>query len=330
MWYITEINYESYVLGSTFFATGGGLPPDEHRAMFRTLLSRVPSIPVSVCSEFDERAFFASVYGVGDPSQVTGSFDVLVKHAVTQYERLTGTRIAGLIPGEIGAEALACEAGIALDIPVVDSDLVGGRAAPEVSMDVFTVRGLPIAPVVVMDTDGSTLAINEPMRGDEIEERARTFLASHSSNGVLVGYGITAGQYAQVGMLGTLSRTFSVGTALQGGDLRAALDLCGGVIYARERLLACELKSRGGFLCGAVHFDTHTIRIKNENISLIKDTTTVVRAPDCIIVTAGEGKPIHNAEIQKHVGEELCIITIPAFGYWQEERACALWDLALV
>src|SRR3989338_753976 len=132
MWYISQENYESYILGSTFFATGGGLPPIQHAAMFRDLLKHTPALPVQACSDFDPQAFLVSVYGVGDPSQVAGSFDTLVRRAIDAYEQHTAIRIAGLIPGEIGAEVLAFQAAACLGLPVVDSDLVGGRAAPEV------------------------------------------------------------------------------------------------------------------------------------------------------------------------------------------------------
>ncbi|MEK7122325.1 MAG: hypothetical protein AAB855_00555, partial [Patescibacteria group bacterium] len=136
--------------------------------------------------------------------------------------------------------------------------------------------------------------------------------------------------YARVGMLGTLSRTLNVGMALKSGDLAQALDLCGGSIRAQEILRSCTLESRDGFLVGSTHFETITLRVKNEHMELEKGGAVIVRAPDLVIVTTEAGMPIHNADIARHVGEQLLIITAPGQGYWKEAKARALWNNALV
>jgi len=329
MWCITKENYHDYLLGSVFFATGGGLPPQEHEKMFADLLGKNQHLFVKQCSEFAPSDILASVYGVGDPSRVTGRFDVLVENAIAEYERLTGMRIAGLIPGEIGSEALAFQAGACRGLAVVDSDLVGGRAAPEIEMDVFNVFSIPITPILAMDMNGSSFVISQPISSKEIEDRVRSFLRERSNNGVIVGYAITAGEYGQKGIPCTLSHTRDVGVFLGRGDISSAFQLCGAQTIAKEKLISADLRSGGGFLSGILRFENHLIRVKNENIVLEKEGRTVVSAPDLFCVMREDGVPLHNAEIKNHEGETLSIITVPAQGYWKEEHHRILWKSAI-
>lgn len=325
MWYITQKNYQAYVLGSTFFATGGGLPPDQHRALFKDMLDNTSALPVKACKEFHEDDILVSLYGIGDPSLVDDEFKKSIAAALNQWEQTADAPIAGFIPGEIGAEADGCFAALSLGVPVVDSDLVGGRAAPEVQMDVFSVFGRPMTPALVMDTDGASLIFSEPFSGREVERRARKFLASHSNNGVLVGYAITAGEYEKIGIQGTLSHALAVGRALEDNNLEQALDICGGIIVAQEFLHDVALVSVGGFLKGTLTFETYTMQVKNEHIALFKNGKRCIMAPDLLVLADERGRPVHNADIRTQVGTCMLIMSVPAQGYWREEKNRALW-----
>lgn len=330
MWYITKDNYNAYVLGSTFFATGGGLPPYQHATMFNDMLATTLVLPVHACEEFHEDDFLVSLYGIGDPSLVDNEFKKSIATALNKWEQIGGARIAGFIPGEIGAEADGCFAALSLGVPVVDSDLVGGRAAPEVQMDAFSVFGRPVTPALVMDADGASLILSEPFFGKEIEHRARKFLASHSNNGVLVGYAITAGEYKKIGIHGTLSQALAVGKALEDNNLEQALDICGGTIVTQEYLRNVALVSNGGFLKGTLTFETYIIQVKNEHITLFKNGQRCITAPDLLVLADEQGRPVHNADVRAQVGNRMSIITVPAQGYWREKKNRALWTSAFV
>lgn len=325
MWYITKENYQAYVLGSTFFGTGGGLPPDQHAALFRDMLKTGQVLTVQACEEFHEDDLLVSLYGIGDPSLVDDEFKKSIATALKQWEQTADARIAGFIPGEIGAEADVCFAALSLGVPVVDSDLVGGRAAPEVQMDVFSVFGRPVTPALVMDTDGSSLVLSESLSGREVERRARAFLASRSNNGVLIGYAITAGEYEKIGMQGTLSHALAVGTALEYNNLEHSLAICGGTIVAQECLHYAALLSDGGFLKGTLTFETYSMLVKNEHIALFKNGKRCITAPDLLALADERGRPVHNVDIRSYVGSRISIITVPAKGYWREEKNRSLW-----
>lgn len=325
MWYITKENYQAYILGSTFFATGGGLPPQQHAVMFRDMLARAQMLPIQACEEFHEDDILVSLYGIGDPSLVDDGFKKSIVAALNQWEQYGCARIAGFIPGEIGAEADAFTAALSLGVPVVDSDLVGGRAAPEVQMDVFSVCGRQVTPALVMDTDGSSLMLSEPISGTEVERRARAFLASHSNNGALIGYAITAGEYRAIGMHGTMSLALAVGTALADNNLQQALRMCGGTVVAQECLRNVKLVSGCGFLRGALTFETCLINVKNEHMALSMNGQRRITAPDLLVVVDKDGRPIHNADIRAHVGSRVSVIAVPAKGYWSEEKNRCLW-----
>ncbi|MDP3794368.1 MAG: DUF917 family protein [bacterium] len=171
----------------------------------------------------------------------------ILESALCRFESLARVRVRGIIPGEIGAEGLAFQAGAHLGLPVADSDLVGGRAAPEIQMDVFSVYRIPITPALAATSRRKSLFFSGAFSAKEIEEVVRGFFKRSGSAGVLVGYPIQARDYRTVGISGTVTSAIEIGEYLSRGDLDGLLGKFRGAVLFRGKVNKVTLQSEGGF-----------------------------------------------------------------------------------
>ena len=104
---------------------------------------------------------------------------VLALETLFEY---TGGRLAGVIPGELGATSVA-EAfypAAALGLPVVDAD-TAGRAVPEMQHSAFFLARLPIAPQAIVNEFGETLLVKSVLDDRRSEALVRALaIASHN------------------------------------------------------------------------------------------------------------------------------------------------------
>lgn len=325
---LTKKQLSTYLLGSTFFGTGGGLPYNTHLAISAQAFKYTQRICIKDIQEFSPNQYLATIYGVGDPSQPIRNVQQVLRKALKDYEQYTGIQIRGLIPGEIGAEGLVFQASAILGIPVVNSDLVGGRAAPEIEMDCFSVFKKLLTPLLGVSANGKSILLSGSFSAKEVESTLRSFFHQQGGVGILIGYPIVASRYARVGMAGTLTHTQAVGEALHSFHIEKVLAVAGGRIIAEGKLTQSTLKSDSGFLKGVITIGGYTILVKNENIVLKHGETKIAQAPDLIILLDSHNLPVHNADVRKRINQLLKIIHIPAQGYWKTPHAKRLWKSA--
>ncbi len=329
MFILSAENFKPFLTGSLLFGTGGGLPFGVHEDMMRAALVLCPEIEVLRPDEFAPDEFLITVYGVGDPATATAALGDLVATAFPRFQKLTGMMPSGIVPGECGAEGVAFLAAAALDLPVVDADLVGGRAAPLVSLDVFGAFELPITPVLAVSASGKELLFSGPITPQEIEIQLRSFASGSGGSVLLVGYPIKAGAFASMAISGTMARNLAVGELLAAGDMVKAVRRAGGRVVAQATLTAIDLNSADGFFQGTITLGPYTIKIKNEHLVLIKGKRKVVIAPDLVALIDEDGVPLHNTDASKRIGAKFSIVKIPATGYWEDPRKRALWGQVL-
>jgi len=324
MFYLTKKNAFTLLLGSSFLATGGGPPYNVQRKMYKSLFNKKTRIQVREAKEFPSHACLVTSYGVGDASKIhiTPS---LVRSAFKEYEQLAQTHIQGIIPGELGAEILALQAASAAKLPVVDSDLVGGRSAPEIQMDVFSVYNLPLTPLLGASVNKKSVFLSRQFSPKEIEGMLRSFFKENGGDGLLIGYPIRAGAYGRVGIQGTLSRAMRIGEHLARKDLRGLAEKFDMKIIGAERVREVNLESREGFLKGWIMLERSKIWVKNEHIALWQGAKKIVEAPDGIVLLDGACNPIHNGSIRKYRGRKVIIAAFNALGYWKDRRNKKLW-----
>lgn len=324
---ITNKNFKIYLQGSIFLATGGGLPFSVSQKIFKFIFSRKKSIKIFGLDEISQNGYLASVYGVGDPSKADPVKEsALVKTALKKFKKLTGINIVGVIPGEIGAEASSFLAASFLNLPVADSDLVGGRAAPEIQMDVFSIAGLKITPVMGFSSNGKSILLEKNISANEIEKTLRPFFGKNGGSGIIIGYLVKNSVYGKFGMRDTLSLAFKIGNILEKKDIAELKRITKCKKIIKEKIIRINLKSSGGFLHGKIIFENHEILVKNENILLVRKNKKIAEAPEPIIVMDENLKPIHNTEIGEKVGKKVFIVVLPAMGYWKSKRGSQLWQ----
>ena len=324
---LNEQNYQYLLLGSLFFGCGGGLDYKAHKKIFDNIFKYKSSLIIKDISEFKNEDWLASVYGVGDPSKVKVNFRSLILKALKTYEEKTKIKIKGIIPGEIGAEGLAFQAASYLNLPVVDSDLVGGRAAPEIQMDCFSVFNVPLTPLLGYAVNDKALFLLGKFSAKEIENLLRDFFAKNKGVGILIGYPIQKIKFEKICIKNTLSYAIEVGKILYKKDLKSLVKFVKPFKVIEEQVKNIYLKSEDGFYQGFIYLKNHKIFVKNENIYIERGNKRIFTAPDLIVIVNENLFPIHNTEVKNYLNKKVFILLIKARGYWKLRKAKNLWKV---
>ncbi len=316
--------------GSLFYGCGGGLFYRESLKIAEEIFKFKKYIVLKNIEEFRNNEYLISIYAVGDPSKANLDFKSLIFEAFKNYKKLTNIqKISGIIPGEIGAEILAFQASAYLNLPVVDTDLVGGRAAPEVQMDLFSVYKLKLTPFLGYIRN-KILYLDGDFSAQEIESIVRNFFKDKGA-GIVIGYPVKVNQIKNKCIKNTVTKALKVGEILIKKDWNDLKKLLGKFKVLEETFQKADLESKGGFLEGFIIFKKHKIYVKNENIYLIDDKNRIkYKAPDLIIILDEKLKPMHNTEWAKRKINNVKILLIPAEGYWKTREGRKLWNIPIM
>jgi hypothetical protein len=336
---------EDILLGASIRGCGGGGELDEGRELLRAAYDDGLAVTLVAPDELAADALVATVYGVGGlvvgVPEVYAGYELVAEHpgtlAARALARHIGRPLGALLTGELGGTSIADAfvPAAQLDLPVVDADPVG-RAVPEIEHSLFNVRGLPIAPQVVVNEIGDTVIVTEPVDDHRAEALIRA-LALASRNVVWVAdHGLAWGELRRATIEGAIGAAQLLGAACRaaragGGDVVGAVAAAGGgAVLARGRVAACDWEERDGFTWGETTLaatgarDGATWRVwfKNENLMAFRDGEARVTAPDLIALLRPDGTPVGNPNLR--VGEELALVALPAPAAWREPAAYAV------
>ena len=320
---IDSNNLETYLLGASALACGGGLPREVAASMLDGVCVEVVSVDT-----FAPTDVLASVYGIGSVADTRAEVDfgLLALRAIKGLQELIGQPIAGLVSGEIGGEASVFLAADRLGVKVVDADLVGGRAAPEVIMDCYGVNEIPVGPFVLACSDGEVIVVDEVLDGGAVEERARGLLKERQVAGVLAAYAQPVEVVGDILPKETLTQAMEVGIKLstQSETLRGSeTPLLEGFSCVRSGdIVSVVLDDRDGFLVGTVGLEDGTMLIvKNEVLGLYQGASLVVSAPDLIVVLC-DGLPVHTTDLR--IGQRVEVFVGTSHSCWRSRKARAV------
>lgn len=320
MLFVNENNVKHLLSGSLILGTGGGLTIKEHKKIFDIAFKRKKQLSVKDLKEFKDSDWLCSGYGVGDPSKIQQGFGRISKKAFKIFSDYTKRSYCAVIPGEIGAEALAFLFGY----PVIDADLVGGRAAPRMEMDVFSVFNVPICPLIAMNLQGEFLILGEVKETKKIEDTLRKFFSVSGGCGLVIGYPVQVRQFKKVAAQHTISESLKLGrlanSNLSPQEKIEALkkDFQARIIF-KGVVRSIKQKKREGFFCGEAIVKNKTksclIYFQNENLIAKVNGKTVATVPHLIVlldnkILAG----IHNTELKR--GRKVVVAVLPAKNYW--------------
>lgn len=317
-------------VGSSWFGTGGGFPlPLQLRRMGELkgeiVLLSIDEVPAS--------QNVACAYGVGSAASTGVDLIPAFREAFRVLTNQCGTSIGGIFPAEIAIESAVTALASALGIPLIDGDVVGGRAVPELRQDNCALMGRSIAPIVACNVKGEVLLLKEIESSVEAEEKLRTFAATSPGGSIAaIDHCMTAREAAHILSIGTLSRSIEVGELVRKGcDVEEICARFSCLASVMLRIEAVALQSRGGFLSGTVDGmadDTspYRLHVKNEYMKFGRASAPpMCSAPDLIcVLDPARGEGLHSTELR--AGMRVHVVVFEASERWRSPEARALFE----
>lgn len=325
-------------LGSAFFACGGGVPYEAAVALMCPQAQGNDPLLASI-NEFSAHDCLCTVYAIGASGKRKKDYRAFLS-AIKHLEEILTVPIKGLVPGEIGSEVNALWVARELGIPVVDADMVGGRAVPEDQMDVFGIFGISSAPMAVVNDRGDALLVKVGQDPIILEDVYRAFAVASGGYCYLAGSPMRQMEAKKILPSGTVSRALRAGQALH--DCRspeqaveALAAICDTTLLAAGVVSEKVPMDQPGFLSGIVRirgtnaFKGHSfdLHYKNENIILLRGGECLCSVPDLLsLLDAQSSVPIQNANLRE--GMNVLVLGTPALPVWHSERGIALFGPA--
>lgn len=242
--------------------------------------------------------------------------------------RHLGRDLVAIMPIEVGGmnTLIPLAAAAEMGLPLVDADGMG-RAFPEIEMTVFTLAGLPAAPIVVADEKGN-LGIFETTTNKTAETLGRTAVVQLGMANAVAQYPMTAGQCAAAAIRGSLSYCLELGRRLGEAAETGLADLlafAGGRSVFSGTVVDVDRRATDGFTRGTCAIEhagepdrVLRLLIQNELLIALDDGEPVVTPPDLICVLDHENtRPITTENLA--YGQRVDVIALPAAEQWHRE-----------
>ena len=244
-----------------------------------------------------------------------------------------GQDFAALICGELGGSSVADAfyPAAVLGVPIIDADPVG-RAVPEIQHSMFSIHGVPISPLSVVNEIGDT-AIFTYVADDERAEALIRAMAVASRNAVWVAdHALPWSDLRDIAVLGTISLAERVGRA-QREAVEAARDVADAVAAAADgavvfhgTVTSSDWRDAEGFTVGETTIEgadawassTFRVWFKNENLIAWRDGIPDVTCPDLICILDSDGMPVTNPEVT--AGSRVFVVAFPSATQWRTPR----------
>ncbi|PIR03924.1 MAG: hypothetical protein COV59_01925 [Candidatus Magasanikbacteria bacterium CG11_big_fil_rev_8_21_14_0_20_39_34] len=325
---IQKNNLDAFLLGSTFFGTGGGGCPKKAKEVFLKIFEKKEKLIVESIQEFDEDALFITAFGVGS---ITNCSDpsIPIQKAFQNLSKFMNKKIAGIIPVEIGPLSLAITFFLAdiLDLPVIDADIVGGRSTPEVFLETITLFDIPRTPFAIANNNGDEAMLLKSSSLKSEESFMRSFAELSGGDAQVVGYPMSKQQIIQSCEQKTISEALFIGKMLETKNINELLKTLKGKILFEGVVNKKEEKMMSGFT-GLDLFLSNSqsnakVFIKNENLILWINDEVVLTCPELLIMLDENNMPIYNADLKENM--QIQILGIPAKPLWQSKKAKELF-----
>lgn len=334
---LTEIEFESLVLGASIYATGGGDSALIQLERFKRLEQGGAQLELVGIDELPENSLIACAYQIGSVAAPQLELSPILKCCLTTLQSLLGQEVRAIFPAETGAESMVFEAAALLGCPVLDADISGGRAVPEVSHDNFWLAGLSVAPIVAVAPKLNRLVLTEVEDGLAAEKRLREFaLASAPQTVFALDHATAAGRSRAALNLGSLSRNIRVGASLKNlvGNTQTISNLekiIGGTLLCEGEVASVELSEavQPGFLCGSYSIRTEAgdlarVYVKNENIGCLVNKRCRACVPDLLVlVDMRTLQGVNNSELK--TGSQVALLSVEASAPWRTRRGRELF-----
>ncbi len=313
--------------GSAIYGCGGGLEMKTNKEK-SAKIAQDKRIIIKSLNEFKKNDILAVVSGIGKPPKQKIDFGNALKAGIDYISKiLPNKKLSGIVPGEIGIESLVIELAGALNLPILDGDIAGGRAVPEIQDDIFYINRIKTTPAVCVNLQGEVLIIDNTSNLAKIENIVRNFVALSAGPAILIDHITNRDNFGKIS-LGTFSRSIELGKIIKNKtgeeSLKEILKFNNAKIVAEGKILSVEEEKSEGFLKKIVTGADWKTIVKNEYLAIYKDNRLISSIPDIIVLIEKEsGKPLHNTGLKK--GKNVWIISMKSFSKWYTKRGLEIF-----
>lgn len=329
---IQKKDFTNILEGANLLGTGGGGTIQEATLLLKQVTSSVKLVSLPELRKDD---LICTIFGVGGK----GNCDPVIasKAAFKLFQKTCTTKIKALIPVEVGTVGIATSFFIAnkLQIPVLDSDIVGLRSSPEVFLETITLVSLTRTPCAVADSNGNSLVIMKSENVEKLETILRNFAAMAGGDAYVAGYPLLAKELINVTPFNSVSFAEEVGCGLQEMKEKnlSFIAFCKKfdmkLILEKGIITKYEVVSKKGFEFGEYTIqaqkETYSIIVKNENIVLLKNGRVLITCPDSIYLLDLETiQGINNFEA--NTKKAVAILAKKAIPIWRTKEGRRLFS----
>jgi len=325
--------------GAAIFSAGGGGDLEVGYNIVERLLNEGYTVELVNPAEVPSNAVVVNFACVGATASVVYNSRAALKTFKMLEEHL-GRKAFAVIPVELGGfnTPAAVDVAARRGIPVVDAD-GAGRSVPEVHLKVYTIDGIPLAPMVIADVDAQNIVLVKQTKDSRSAEKiARLLAAEWSQTAYTARRVLTGNQVRTSSILDTLSKAMRIGKLIRKAvdPLGAVLKETGGFKLFEGIVKRVERETREGFTwttatLNGVHESKGSkfrFKAKNEILVAYKNEKLSAIAPDIVTAVNPEnGKCITAEKIRNR--DKLAFIGIPAPQKWRTKKGLELWKEVL-
>jgi uncharacterized protein len=327
---LDEPALRSLARGCAVLGTGGGGDPHIGLLLALQALEEFGPTELVDLDDLDDDALIMPCGMVGAPTVHIEKIENGTEGEVLrqQLERLTGRKVAALMPAEIGGSnglLPLCWAG-RMGLPVVDADGMG-RAFPLIPQVTMHLAGIDPNPGVMTDERGNVLVFTA-ISGEWMERLERSAAVEFGGAGAATEYTMTVAQ-ARDGA--TVRHTFTlairIGDALNsavGDPLGALVAVTGGFPLMSGKITDVERRTTKGFVRGSAVVEglgddvgrLLRLEIQNENLVALEQGRVLASVPDLITVLDSETADAIPTERLRY-GQRVTVIAMPCAPIWR-------------
>ena len=226
-------------------------------------------------------------------------------------------------------------------VPVIDADMAGQRAVPELSFTSFNVAGIPATPLVISTIWGDRLVYEEALSWQRLEDITRAIaLVSQGFNFTMLS--VSGKTIKDAAVHGSYSKTIAVGRAVydarESGDdpVEGIVKVADGYKIFEGEILTRTNEGKFAFIWGNIwikgagDFEGSLFRLwyKNENQISWLDGKPYVTCPDPFTVIDSEtGEGLSNFRTESwSPGRKVSVVGVKAVDCWRTERGLQIYN----
>jgi len=321
-----------YILrGAQVYATGGGGTLAASIAFIEKITNPVTLMQIDQLTPDD---IVCTIFGVG--GKLSSDPLIASQSALTVFQKILNKKISAIIPVELGALAVANALyfASALQIPLLDSDIVGMRCSPEIFLETITLMKIQRTPCVIAD-DSNTIAVlwnSESL--EKLETFLRNFAISSGGSAYVAGYPLTKTDLTNSVPEGSITNALTMGylleqTSKKNMSFKAFCKKTDWQYIDCGTIQTEEKKDTNGFIEGFYTIETKTnqyrIVFKNENLVLLQNNNVLLTCPDSIsLLDTTTYEAVTNFEANK--SKKVAIIAKKAIPIWRTHKGKQLFS----